>query len=355
MKIKQIRAYIRNLALTRPYTIASRTISDVENVFLEVELENGMIGTGAANPAPEVVGEGPEQTLANAHSSFFEELAGSDIRYFKQWIGTCQHQFPNLPGTQALLDIALHDAFCQWLDIPVAAFYGQYWKELPTSVTIGIMTAQDTIQTAEEYKKMGFRVLKVKLGLDLEEDLERLRKLREVFGTYFTVRVDANQGYSLPELQRFLKAVQSLDIELVEQPLPVGHESDLLVLSADERRLLAADESLKDASYALKWAQTPRPFGIYNIKLMKCGGITGGLDIARIAQAAGIDLFWGCNDESIVSISAALHTAFASPNTRYLDLDGSLDLAEDVVSGGFQINDGLLSLAPGSGLGLKRI
>jgi L-alanine-DL-glutamate epimerase-like enolase superfamily enzyme len=64
---------------------------------------------------------------------------------------------------------------------------------------------------------------------------------------------------------------------------------------------------------------------------------------------------WGCNDESIVSIAAALHVALSCPNTRYLDLDGSLDLARDLVSGGFIIKDGVMSITGESGLGVKRV
>jgi len=77
--------------------------------------------------------------------------------------------------------------------------------------------------------------------------------------------------------------------------------------------------------------------------LMKCGGISNALKIADIALQEGIDLFWGCNDESIVSITAALHVAFACSNTRYIDLDGSLDLGKDVVKGGFILDDGVMS------------
>ncbi len=62
---------------------------------------------------------------------------------------------------------------------------------------------------------------------------------------------------------------------------------------------------------------------------MKCGGLVSAFEIANIAKQAEIDLFWGCNDESDLSISAALHAAFACPNTKYLDLDGSFDLLED--------------------------
>ena len=60
-------------------------------------------------------------------------------------------------------------------------------------------------------------------------------------------------------------------------------------------------------------------------------------------------------DESIISISAALHTAFASPATRYIDLDGSLDLARDVVDGGFTIADGMMRLSGGAGLGVQPV
>ncbi|MFM8362407.1 MAG: dipeptide epimerase, partial [Haliscomenobacter sp.] len=181
MKIKSLRVYSRNLALTKPYTIALRTIADVENVFLEVELENGVVGIGAANPAPEVVGESPAETLVNAQSEFFTQLAGRDIRHFKQCIYECRQQFPDLPGTQALLDIALHDAFGQYLGVPVAGFYGKKMDALPTSVTIGILPLSETLEAASDYLKMGFRIIKVKLGMDLEGDIERMFKLRERF------------------------------------------------------------------------------------------------------------------------------------------------------------------------------
>jgi L-alanine-DL-glutamate epimerase-like enolase superfamily enzyme len=88
---------------------------------------------------------------------------------------------------------------------------------------------------------------------------------------------------------------------------------------------------------------------------MKAGGIQGALEIAHIAQESQIDLFWGCNDESILSITAALHAAYAMPNTKYLDLDGSFDLAEDLVTGGFVLRDGFLEVLDRPGFGVNRI
>jgi L-Ala-D/L-Glu epimerase len=354
MKIRFIRAYLKNLALSKPYSIAGYTFSDVENVFLEVELENGIIGIGAASPAEEVVGETCEQTLKNCNSDFFQGLVGRDIRHFRQLIDEVKTHFPKLPGTQSAIDIALHDAFGQFLGIPVVEFYGQKITKLPTSVTIGIMSIEDTLKEAKEYLRLGFKAIKVKTGEDVEQDIERILKLDETLKNKAAIRVDANQGYIFDELKRFLRATQKIEIELIEQPLSVGKETELLLLKKAERQFLTADESLKDAHYALQWAQQPQPFGIFNIKLMKCGGIASALDIANIAQHANIDLFWGCNDESIVSITAALHTAFACSNTRYLDLDGSFDLAEDVVSSGFILENGCMKLNGKPGLGFEK-
>jgi L-alanine-DL-glutamate epimerase-like enolase superfamily enzyme len=352
MKIKSVRAYKKNLALQKPYTIARETISDVENVFFEIELENGMKGMGAANPAPEVVGETPSQTYQHLQSGFIEYLIGKDIRQFLYHIYTCKKHFANLPGTQAAIDIALHDAFGKFIGIPVVDFYGRHHHKMLTSVTIGIKNVVETMEDADDYYKKGFKVLKVKTGLDAELDAERVIKLKEKFGERFVIRVDANTGYDLKQLKLFLEKTETTGIELIEQPLKPAFDKDLTQLPDGIRKILAADESLKNAGSALKLSQR-NLYGIFNIKLMKCGGIAGAHEIATIARPANIELFWGCNDESIISITAALHTAFSCPRTKYLDLDGSLDLAEDVVSGGFTIENGFMFPNDKPGLGLE--
>ena len=354
MKIKSFKAFLANLELARPYTIATKTVTDVASVFLQITLENGLTGLGAANPAANVVGETPAESHINLQSAELERLLiGRDVRQFPKIIDDIAAAFPGKPGTLAAVDLALHDAFGKVLGVPVVAFYGQYHEAMPTSVTIGIKDVAATLEDAVEYKAAGFRVLKVKTGLDLETDIERILKLREHFGHYFTIRTDANQGYSLAQLKQFLKATAQAAVELIEQPVPVGAEAPLLELDAETRALLAADESLKNARSALHWAAQPLHFGIFNIKLMKCGGIRGALEIANIAKQADISLFWGCNDESIVSITAALHAAFACPHTRYLDLDGSLDLAKDFAGGGFILENGVMRISDKPGLGIE--
>ena len=355
MKITAIRSSLKKMALTKPYTIAYNTFSDVSIAFLEIELENGIIGYGTGSPAEDVVGETSEQTVANLQTDFVENLIGRDIRHFQQIIFECRKQFDHLPGTQAALDIALHDAFCKHIGISVADYYGKKISSLPTSVTIGIKDVQATLEEAAGYAQLGFRVLKVKTGLNVDEDIERILRLNETYLDTFKIRVDANQGYTLSDLKKFMHETRGVGVELIEQPMPVGTEEELLLLSSSERALLAGDESLKDPRAALQLASGENPFGIYNIKLMKCGGLTGAKEIATIAENGGIDLFWGCNDESILSITAALHIAYSCPNTKYIDLDGSLDLAEDLVRGGFTIEDGFMKINNLPGFGVEKI
>jgi L-alanine-DL-glutamate epimerase-like enolase superfamily enzyme len=354
MKIVAVKSYIKNMALTKPYTIAYQTFTDVSLAFLEITLENGMVGYGSGSPAEEVVGETTATTLLNLQSDYVQHFVGKDIRHFQQIIFEANFHFTHLPGTQAAIDIALHDAFGKYLGISIAAFYGQKVKALPTSVTIGIKNVAETLADAEAYKSMGFKVLKVKTGLEVKEDIDRVMALRSHYKKDFVIRVDANQGYSLHELQQFFEATKGQGLELIEQPLKVGKEDELLNLSKQDRQLLCGDESLKDPQAALVLANS-QPFGIFNIKLMKCGGLLGAKEIATIAQNANIDLFWGCNDESIISITAALHIAYSCANTKYIDLDGSLDLAEDLVTGGFEIKEGYMYINQKPGFGFNII
>jgi L-alanine-DL-glutamate epimerase-like enolase superfamily enzyme len=179
-----------------------------------------------------------------------------------------------------------------------------------------------------------------------------LHRLRERVGPEIQIRVDANQGYDLEETRRLWQKQEELQLELIEQPLPAETLTELRTLPQDLRRLVAADESLHEASDAADLAQRPRACGILNIKLMKCGGVSPALAIGQVAEATGLHLMWGCMDESVISISAALHAALACPQTRYLDLDGSLDLARDPAKGGFTLEDGELRTLDRPGLGV---
>jgi L-alanine-DL-glutamate epimerase-like enolase superfamily enzyme len=353
VKIVSASSRTEDFGLTRPYTIAFRRVESVVNVIVEIRTASGRVGLGAAAPEPRVTGETLEACQAHLAGRELSWLAGQDAREAVRLCREAAQRMPRAPAARAAVDIALHDLLAQYLDLPLADLLGRAHEALSTSITIGIKGVEETLAEADEYLGRGFTILKVKTGLDLDEDLERLARLRESVGRETLLRVDANQGYGLEQTSRFFEKAASLDIELLEQPMGADTVPLWRSLPEECKERIAADESLLDESDALSLASSPRACGIFNIKLMKCGGIRPALRIASIAETAGIRLMWGCMDESRVSIAAALHAAFASPATRYLDLDGSLDLARDVVEGGFILENGLMRTTDAPGLGLQ--
>jgi len=354
MKIKDIRVRKENLELTRPYSIAYKSVDAVDNCILEIVSDKEISGMGAANPSKQVVGEDVDDTVQLLQNHDFDWLMGRDIREVNQLCYEVYQRFPGNPGASAALDIALHDLFAKFLNVPLVKYLGQKHTLMPTSITIGIKGVDETVEEAKEYVGRGFKYLKVKMGHSLQEDVARLKKLKEAFGNDVVIRVDANQGYSKMQLEDFYYNTLSMNIELIEQPLPAEAVDEYKKLPTAVKKLVALDETIKTPHDALKLASKPAAGGIFNIKLMKCGGISCAREIAAIASGADIDLMWGCNDESVISITAALHAAFASPNTKYIDLDGSFDLARDVAQGGFVLQEGMMSLTDQPGLGVEK-
>ncbi len=352
MRIQEIRTWREAVPLTRPYTIAFATRTDVDLFFVELVTDDGRRGLGSASPAPDITGEDVASCASALERDHLGWLHGEDPRHLGRLARLAEGFMKATPAARAAVDMALHDLFGHAVEAPLVDILGRCHGRLPTSITIGIKSTEEALAEAEEYLGRGFRNLKIKVGHDLEEDRERLTRLREAVGPHVAIRIDGNQGFDREAALALLPLARQLDLELVEQPLPADDVDGMRGLPAELRDLVAADESLHDETDAMALASPPA-CGIYNIKLMKCGGPFAARGIGRIAEAAGIDLMWGCMDESVISIAAALHTALASPATRYLDLDGSFDLARDPAVGGFVLEDGFLRPTDAPGLGVR--
>jgi L-alanine-DL-glutamate epimerase-like enolase superfamily enzyme len=351
MKIAAVETWPVATPLARPYAIAGHTTSEVELWMVRLEDERGEVGLGCASPEPTVTGEDLAACGESLSQRSVEWLVGRHMDGLGRLVAEVAHRHGATPAAAAALDTALHDLWARRVGRPLCDLLGRVHERLPTSITLGIRPREESVEEAEEAVGRGFRVLKVKVGDDLEQDLERLAAIRARVGTRIAIRVDANCGYRLAEVERFFTDTATLDLEFLEQPLARIADVELAALAPEWRARLAADESLLGPTDALRLAAGP--FGVWNVKLMKCGGIRPALTIAAVAETAKLDLMWGCMDESVVGIAAALHAALASPATRYLDLDGSFDLARDPAVGGFELVDGELAPLRRPGLGVE--
>ncbi len=349
MKIEKIEIDLIDIALSRPYTIAYKTTSSIQSLIIKIILKNGTVGIGSSNVSKYVVGLTTEDSFKNS-LLYRDKLIGKDIDSFSSIIEDVENEFINDPGSKAAYNIALHDTICKKNDISLGKFLGRKVKNIPTSITVGIKNVEETISEINEYLSKGFQFIKIKLGNQVDEDIERIQKIDDVFGNRIHIRIDANQGWTVKDTIKFCDKTKN--IELIEQPLPVRKLNEYLSFSESIKKVIALDESLVTLGDAIRLSSDN--YGkIFNIKLMKCGGITSGQSIANQALKSNIDLMWGCNDESIISISAALNTALSFENTKYLDLDGSFDLEKDLVSGGFSLNNGILEPIDRPGLGVQ--
>ena len=354
MKITSISYWKEDMQLTRPYAVTYIWHDHIQNIFIRIETDGGHFGIGAGSPSEMVTGELIDERCEDRIPQLQELLVGKDVREYRKLISILAGTFSSQPALLAALDMALLDVFCKSLDISIGKYLGSCLKPLPTSITIGIKNVSETVEEGLEYKERGFKIIKLKIGQSLEEDIERSLKLREAVGNDLLIRVDANQGYDVSSFQHYLNKTEKASLEFFEQPMKPADNEQMLQLPLDVRNICAADESLHKQKHALGLVKLGRPFGIFNIKLMKCGGISEAIRIAQIANSENIDLMWGCMDESVVSISASLNVALASPATKFLDLDGSFDLAKDIAKGGFELSEGkLIPLLERPGLGVE--
>jgi L-alanine-DL-glutamate epimerase-like enolase superfamily enzyme len=353
MKITRMEAWPVTMDLAEPYTIAYETVAATTNVFLRLETSSGILAYGCAAPDREVTGETHEQVLDACSQVIIPALKGSDPLRPIMLMERIRRPLKGQPSALAMVDMALFDLLGKVAGLPLFRLLGGYRDRIRTSVTIGVMPVTETVAKALEFVKQGFKALKIKGGVDVDHDIERLVKTREAVGEKIELRFDANQGYSEADVVRFVDGVGAIRLELIEQPS--SREKDQLLGRITQRVALPimADESLMNLKDAFRLARKEL-VDMVNIKLMKVGGIDEALKINAVSQAANLDVMIGCMDESALGIAAGLHFALARPNVRYADLDGHLDLRADPADGAVRLRDGVLypTGAPGMGFNL---
>ena len=339
-----------NLELSEPYTIAYEEFSSISNVLVTIETSSGISGYGIAAPAPEVTGETTADVLHVLRTQVEPQMLTADPLRRLQILHQLTPVLSTLPATRSALDAALYDIIGKVAGIPVWKLLGGYRNAIATSITIGILPEQETIERAKEYIRQGFHILKIKGGRSLEEDCARLHKLRETFGQEIVIRFDANQGYSVDDTISFVQSTEHLNLELIEQPVPTTDPQLLGTITHSCPLPIMADESLLTVGDAFKMVKNEL-VDMVNIKLMKVGGITEAIRITNMAVAADIDVMIGCMDEVALGIAAGLHVALAYPGIRYADLDGHIDILDDPTSQCLTLKDGILypSDLPGFG------
>lgn len=324
-----------------PFTISGGRTKIVQQALI-IKLNIGeFIGYGEA-PAISYYNIPIEKMIEDLNSKIqlIENSEASEPIDFYQLINQL---FPDNSFLRCALDMAFWDAYGKRKNLPIYAVWGCEWNDhLPlTDYTLGIDSIEKLIQKIEEHP---WPVYKIKVGN--ENDLDNLAILRNQCKKPF--RIDANAGWNLEQSIEKFDLCERLQIELIEQPLPVDEIHKMPQLKKLSKLPLFADESCvheKDVELCADG------FHGINIKLTKCGGITPALRMIENARKLNLQVMIGSMNESTIG-SAAI--AQFLPLIDFVDMEGPLLLKEDLASG-LTIDYGKISLSGKAGLGIELI
>ncbi len=304
----KLRLEIERWPLTSPFRISGHTWHTLD--VLVVILEGG--GHRGRGEAAGVYyrQENPETMKAQIESIRAEVERGLSRQMLME----------RLPqgGARNALDCALWDLEAKMMGKPVWKLAGlEAPKALTTTFTCGADTPEKMAATAQSYTHA--RAIKLKLTGE-PIDAERLAAVRSAQPDAW-LGVDANQGFTRESLEHLMRSLVEARVSLIEQPFPVGQERWLDDLASPIP--IGADESaqgLKDLEPLVG------RFGMVNLKLDKCGGLTEGLLMVSRARALGLNVTVG----NMIGTSLAMAPAcLLGQGCRVVDLDGPVFLMRD--------------------------
>lgn len=201
-----------------PFTIATGTMENAQNLFIRIHTDNGIIGVGECSAFPMIAGE-TQATCFEMAKDFAKLWKGKPADQIETRLNELDLFTAGNYTAKSAFDLALYDIASKSAGLPLYAYLGGQRKPIESDLTIGIDTPEKMAATAIEFKDKGVNMIKVKLGKNAKQDIERIRQIRNSIGTQIKLRIDANQGWSYDDAVLALTGLAEFDIQFCEQPM----------------------------------------------------------------------------------------------------------------------------------------
>jgi L-alanine-DL-glutamate epimerase-like enolase superfamily enzyme len=328
----------------------------VDDVVILIKTDSGHIGYGSAASTPAITGDDTQSIIAAIKNVIGPQLIGRHITDFNLLLQMNNEALQGNTSPKAAIDIALHDLFAQYCGVPLYQLLGGNKNHISSCITISVKGVEEMVQDAVDLIQQGFRTLKIKLGINPTEDMQRILAIRNAVGSDIILLIDANQGWSYEDTLKVLKECQKqhLNISLIEQPVIAHDLIHLKKISEQIDYLVIADEACFSAEDTLNIVQMSACDGV-NIKLMKSSGLGNAQTIYHIAKTAQMRIMVGCMLESPIGVAAIASFAVSKPDIFFADLDPIFLIRENYIKGGVQRVGNQVVLSDKPGLGIEGI
>jgi L-alanine-DL-glutamate epimerase-like enolase superfamily enzyme len=287
-------------SLRVPFVSASGAAAARELLLVRLEATDGTTGFGEAAPLDYHDGVRLEDCRAALEDCRPILRNADDDAPIADILSACARVAVLGPAVAAV-DLALWDLTGRRAGRPVWRCLGARPPQpLEINQTIAQPDRAGAAAAALAARRAGYATLKVKVGIG--DDAGRLAAVRAAAGPGTRLRLDANGGWSLPEAEAALRALAAAGIELCEEPVAGLEQTAELARAVDTP--LSIDEST-----ALPGALEQRVCAAVCLKVGRSGGISGVIDKARRARAAGYEVYLASALDGPLGIAAALHAA----------------------------------------------
>lgn len=305
-----------------------------EGFLVEITHSDGREGVGESAPLPEIGTESEQQceeTLALLRRLAEEKSPDSLLQEL-------DNHRSSAPSACCGVESALVSLLAQQTRLPLHRWMN---PEAPDSIRVNqnIGTLESPVVDPE-----GSPLLKIKVGIrPVAEELEQLQTFASTLSQQQSIRLDANQAWSLDEATRFIAGIESLPIESLEEPLKSPTLQTIQQLQGVTATPITLDESILQIGInpILEDGNIKRVV----LKPTLLGGPWTTYRIARRFLDHDIDVIITSALESSVGILSAAHCAAAvDPQQRqYHGLATSSWLADDLAVAP-RIKNGILSI-----------
>jgi L-Ala-D/L-Glu epimerase len=352
--ISDVRRHRLVASLHTPFVTARRTTTTVETIVVEVVDSDGARGFGEAPQVWRVTGESLAGADACIAGPLGDVVRGGNPDDVADLSAAVADAVVGNYGAKAAVEVALHDLAARRVGLSLPMFLGTTRHEVGTDVTISAGEPAALARDAAKRVGEGFRVLKLKIGTDVDTGVAGVLAVREAVGAEVQIRVDANQGWTP---RQAIVAIHRLEdagagLEFVEQPVPAADLDGLARVTAAVDTAVMADESvfgLRDLAAVISAGAAD----LVNVKLAKCGGLTTARAMLQLAAAHGVGTIVGSMMEGPAGVGAAASLAAAYPTTLTSDLDAAWWASCTPVVGGLVYDGPTVVLPQAPGLGIE--